>query len=127
MMKTRILIILTAICFGFIFPETMSVKANEGDDVRVQTSELPSNSYLKNRKASNILSAEGGTLSAKVRSVIHSSDKWSDLNLGTITDWSVAQNVGAPIEGKSLPIALSILLLYLLYRRVTISKRRNDL
>lgn len=116
---------LTVICFGLIIPDKVFAKADDGSG-SIQTSELPSDSYLRNKKSSFANSSQT-VFSAKERSMRSINDSWSDDLPGQMGDWAAANNVGAPLSGNSLPIALSILLLYILYRKVTTSKRKNDL
>lgn len=125
-MKTKILTLLITVCFGFAFPNIANAAGGQP---------LPSDSYINENSSRSFIESNAqssaadylGAVSAKERSFLRSSDNWSDMPDGEITDWSVGNNVGAPIDGSSLPIALSILLLYIIYRRVSTSKRKSDL
>lgn len=123
-MKTKIFTLLIAVCFGFVFPGIVSAAAGDA----------PSDTYINSNSSKSFLESNAqssaadylGSVSTKERGFLRSSDDWSDELDGTITDWSVANNVGAPIDASSLPIALSILLLYIIYRRVSTSRRKSD-
>ncbi len=125
-MKTKILTFFITVCFGFTFPDMANAAGGQS---------LPSDAYINENSSKSFIESSAqssaadylGSVSTKERSFLRSSDNWSDMPDGEITDWSVANNVGAPIDGSSLPIALSILLLYIIYRRVSTSKRKNDL
>ncbi|MDH6308467.1 hypothetical protein M2451_000778 [Dysgonomonas sp. PFB1-18] len=69
-------------------------------------------------KSISMISEQEGFLSA--------SEGWQDPFLPE-TDWSNPGNVGAPIGDTTLPIIFSIFVLYLIYRGVTTSRRRNNL
>lgn len=124
-MRVKLFVILLTVCIGLPFsgsayaaggqtPSESHINANGSGSFLENNSNSPAAEYL-------------GSLSTKERGLTRSGDNWSnDLN-GEITDWSVANNVGAPIDGRSLPIALSILVLYLIYRRVSTSRRKSDL
>lgn len=124
-MKTKILALLLTVCFGFMFPDIATAASGQP---------LPSDTYINENSSKSFIESNAqssaadylGAVSSKKRSLLTSSDNWSDLPDGDITDWSVSNNVGAPIDGSSLPIALSILLLYIIYRRVSTSKRKSD-
>lgn len=124
-MKTKIFTLLIAVCFGFAFPDMVSAAGENS---------LPSDTYINSNSSKSFLESNAqssaadylGSVSTKERGFLRSSDTWSDDLDGTITDWSVANNVGAPIDGSSLPVALSILLLYIVYRRVSTSRRKSD-
>lgn len=122
-MKTKLLSILIFICLGLALPELAHADGQLPSDALINSS--GSGSFLENSSGSPAADYLG-SLSTKERGFLRASDNWSDDLSGEITDWSVANNVGAPIDGSSLPIALSILLLYIIYRRVSTSKRKSD-
>lgn len=124
-MRIRLLSIFITICLGL--PCSGVAYAGDGQlpsDVHMNTN--GSGSFLENGSGSPAADYLGA-MSTKERGFLRSSDNWSDELDGEITEWSVANNVGAPIDGSSLPIALSILVLYFVYRRVSVSRRKNDL
>lgn len=124
-MKTilRILIFLIIIgCFSFT---STPLRADEGT-TPINSTELPSTAFLKKEKRSIAATENSSALVAPMMGVLSASNGWKDPFLPGDGEWSNPGNVGAPIGDISLPIIFSILILYLIYRRVSTSRRRNN-
>lgn len=102
------------------------IQAEEILDAPVITNDLPSNEYLKKEKRSIASETQTSAIAAPARGFLRSTN-WEDPFLPGEDEWSNPGNVGAPVGDISLPIILSILFLYMVYRGVTTSRRRNNL
>lgn len=126
-MKKKLLIfVIMTFCSLAIFPELSAIRAEEETEVATTSNELPSNTYLRNERRS-IASSYDGSMVATKQSL--RSGGWGDpTKPGDDDGWeeSNAGNVGGPIGNASLPIIISLVLLYFGYRRVTTSRRKND-
>lgn len=126
-MKKKLLIfVIMTFCSLAIFPELSAIRAEEGTEVATTSNELPSNTYLRNERRS-IASSYDGSMVATKQSL--RSGGWGDPSKpGDGNDWEESNggNVGGPIGNASLPIIISLVLLYFGYRRVTTSRRKND-
>ncbi|WP_165041800.1 hypothetical protein [Dysgonomonas sp. ZJ709] len=129
-MKTKLIILLLLIgCFTFALPTVVQA---DTPDVPINTTEVPSESYLRKEKRSmagdNVspLSASAQGVSSWIGYgkswdeglVFPGGDEWEEGNAG---------NVGGPIGDATLPVVLSILLLYIGFKRMTTSRRKNDI
>ncbi len=104
-----------------------SVKADVVDtDMPVASSELPSSSYLKREKRSIASNTETSALAAPARGFLSRSASWEDPFLPGDGETSNPGNVGGPVGDVTLPIVLSMLFLYIIYKGVSTSKRRNN-
>lgn len=106
---------------------SVSIRGEEVVDAPVVTNDLPSTAYLKKEKRSLASEVQTSALAAPARGFLARSTNWTDPFMPGEEETSNPGNVGAPIGDISLPIILSILLLYMVYRGVTTSKRRNNL
>lgn len=106
---------------------SVSIRGEEVVDAPVVTNDLPSTAYLKKEKRSLASEVQTSALAAPARGFLARSTNWTDPFMPGEGETSNPGNVGAPIGDISLPIILSILLLYMVYRGVTTSKRRNNL
>ncbi len=103
---------------------------SESMPVISSSTELPSSSYLMREKRSIASTTETASLSAPMRrfTTLSSSTSWEDPYLpGAEGEWSNPGNVGAPVGDATWPILVSILILYMIFRGVTVSRRRNNL
>lgn len=128
-MKEKLFLIVFAIAlatFGF----STSLKATENDPLAIETSETPADTYMsKNRRS---IGAENvTTISAPSRNLNRAVDVdwgWGNPFLPGENGWETGGtgNVGYPVGDVSLPILLSMLLIYFVYRGVASSKRRSN-
>ena len=122
-MKTKLqILLLLVLIFGSTY--VPSVKASTERDAPIVTSEAPSTVYLQEAKRSLGNNTTTSASASAYEGLLDAANSWKDPFLPG-DESSDPGNVGAPIGDFSLPIAISILLLYLLYRRTTISRRRN--
>lgn len=126
-MKTKLRILMFLTLFFCLTIPSVSIQAEEILDAPVITNDLPSTSYLKKEKRSIASETQTSALAAPARGFLAKSSSWEDPFLPGEDEWSNPGNVGAPIGDISLPIILSILFLYMVYRGVTTSRRRNNL
>jgi hypothetical protein len=126
-MKTKLRILLFLTLFFCLTIFSVSIYADEAPNAPVITKDLPSTEYLKIEKRSIASDTETSALAAPARGYLTRSSNWEDPYLPGENDWSNPGNVGAPIGDVSLPVILSILFLYMIYRGVTTSRRRNNL
>lgn len=129
-MKTKIIILFLLFgCFNFALPTI--IHASNDTDLPL-SAEVPSESYLRKEKRS-IAGSDVSALAASERGISSrvGPSNWDDglIFPGTGGQWEEgnAGNVGGPIGDATIPVVLSILLLYVGYRKVTISKRKNNL
>lgn len=126
--KLQILLFLTLLSSLIVVP-TVPAKAGTEAPILSGSSDLPSSSYLKREKRSIANTLESSSLIMPTMSLMSAGDAWQDPFLpGQDGESSYPGNVGSagPIGDASLPIILSILLLYIIYRGVTTSRRRNN-
>ncbi len=115
--------------FSFMTLPSLHMHADEVSDVAAPvmvTKELPSTSYLKKEKRSIASDTQTSAMAAPARGFMARSSSWVDPFLPGEDEWSNPGNVGAPVGDVSLPIVLSILFLYMIYRGVTTSRKRNN-
>lgn len=110
----------------------LSLNAIEGgsDPVISTESELPSTSFYKREKRSIVNTQVSSSFIKPTAALLSLGEGWKDPFLpGVEMETSDPGNVGsqAPIGGISLPIVLSILLIYMIYRGATTSRRKNNL
>lgn len=127
-MKTKLQILVFLILFFCLTVPLQLVQSAEEAPVITTTKELPSNSYLKREKRSIASDTETSALAAPARGLLARAGNatWEDPFLPGDNEWSNPGNVGAPIGDLSLPIILSMLFLYIIYRGVSTSRRRNN-
>lgn len=127
-MKTKLQILVSLVLFFSLAMAFQPVHSEEEAPVVTATKELPSNSYLKREKRSIASDTETSALAAPARGLLarSGSKTWEDPFLPGDDEWSNPGNVGAPIGDISIPMILSILFLYMIYRGVSTSRRRND-
>ncbi|MDR2954298.1 MAG: hypothetical protein LBV43_04380 [Prevotella sp.] len=93
----------------------------------VSSDELPSSSFLKKEKRSIANTLESSSLIMPTVGLLSAGESWKDPFL---PGWESSDpgNVGStgPIGDASLPIIFSFLLLYLIYRGVSTSRRKNQ-
>ncbi|WP_459952533.1 hypothetical protein [Dysgonomonas termitidis] len=106
---------------------SISIHAEEAFETPVITKDLPSTEYLKVEKRSIASDVQTSALAAPSRGFRSVMDKWEDPYMPGEGEWSNTGNVGAPVGDISLPIILSILILYMVYKGATTSRRRNNL
>lgn len=129
--KLFILALITFLLYTFI-PGFSGVRA-ENEISTTTSNELPSNVFLQKEKRS--LGADYGQSMLTTKqsiSAYSADDSWDDdsgWGAGPGGGWGESNegSVGGPIGNATLPIIFSILILYLGYRRVTTSRRRNDI
>ncbi|MBK5720037.1 hypothetical protein JGH11_04050 [Dysgonomonas sp. Marseille-P4677] len=127
-MKTKLQILVFLMLSFCLTVPLESIHSVEEAPVITTTKELPSSSYLKREKRSIVSETETSALAAPARGLLSraGSKEWTDPFLPGDGEWSNPGNVGAPIGDISLPIILSILFLYMIYRGVSTSRRRNN-
>lgn len=128
-MKTKLQVLLLILFAFFVIVPTGSIKANNEIPVYSGSSDLPSSSYLKREKRSIANSLESSSLIMPSKGLFAAGDAWQDpFKPGENGESSNPGNVGStgPIGDVSLPIVFSILLLYIIYRGVSTSRRRNN-
>lgn len=126
--KLQILMFLMLLSALIVIP-AVSVKADTEAPILSGSSELPSSSYLKREKRSIANTLESSSLIMPTMGIMAAGDSWQDPFMpGENGESSYPGNVGSsgPIGDISLPIVISIFLLYLIYRGVTTSRRRNS-
>lgn len=129
-MKQRIFIIaitLTLAAFGL----PMLAYATQTEPIAIETKEVPSETYLSRNKQSIGAEQSAATLSSPVRGLNRGVDSdfgWGNPFLPGQEGWETGGtgNVGYPIGDISLPILVSMLLLYFVYRGVSSTKRKNN-
>lgn len=134
-MKTKLQILMFLMIFSsLIVMPSVSLNATDEteNDIPVFSSgeDLPSSSYLKREKRSIANTLESSSFIMPTIGVLSAGENWKDPFLAAQDGESTwPGNVGdkGPIGGVSFPIVLSILLIYLIYRGVTTSRRRNNL
>lgn len=117
---------------SLIVVPSVSMKATDGAEVSVNplNSELPSTAFYKKEKRSIYNTLESSSFIMPVNGMMSAGEGWKDPFLpGEDWETSFPGNVGdkGPIGDVSLPIIISIFLIYLVYRGVTTSRRRNNL
>lgn len=108
----------------------VSLIAEESLPEVTTSTELPSVTYLKKEKRSIAASTTTAPLSSPIQSLRSPRSGWSDPDFefgGSFEDGNMG--TPAPIGDATLPIVISIVLLYVTYRyrTSTTSKRRNNL
>lgn len=126
-MKTKLRILMFLTLFFSLMIPMVSIHAEEMLESPTISTDLPSASYLKKEKRSIASDTQTSALAAPARGFLARSSNWQDPFLPGEDEWSNPGNVGAPIGDASLPIVLSILFLYLIYRGVSTTRRRNNL
>ena len=133
-MKKKLFTLTLILSFFYTFLPNMSVLHAEEALSAGVSNELPSNAFLQKEKRS--LGADYGQsmLTSKQAISPFSDDPWGGSGSGSGWDgpesgWGDGNsgNVAGPIGDITLPIIFSILILYLGYRRVSTSRRRNDI
>lgn len=96
-------------------------------EVPVLTNELPSTSYLKKEKRSIANTTSTSAIVSSAQTFGTLSTTWDDPYMPGNEETSGAGNVGstAPLDSATLPIVLSILLLYIVYKGLCSSRKRN--
>lgn len=127
-MKTKLQILLFLVLFFCSTLPFETIRSAEDTPAATSTKELPSSSYLQREKRSIASDTESSALASPARGLLtrSGSKTWEDPFLPGDGEWSNGNNTGAPIGDASLPIVLSILFLYMIYRGVSTSKRRNN-
>jgi hypothetical protein len=127
-MKLQILLVLMLLSCLWMPSGMLGAAGSSDAPVISNSSELPSASFLKMEKRSLASTVETASLSAPMRGfTTFSSGGWQDPYLpGADGEWSNAANVGAPVGDATWPIIVSILVLYLIYRSVAVSRKRNN-
>ncbi|MDU1890598.1 MAG: hypothetical protein E6767_07890 [Dysgonomonas sp.] len=126
-MKTKLQILLFLMLSFCLSIPVLSLRAEEPEI----SGELPSITFLKKEKRSIATSTTTAPLSSPIQSLrnARNSTGWNDDFEfdGTIKD----ENVGhpAPIGNATMPIVISIIVLYLMFRlrNTSTTKRRNNL
>lgn len=134
-MKTKLQILVFLMIFSsLIVMPLVSLNATDEteNDIPVFSSgeDLPSSSYLKKEKRSIANTLESSSFIMPTIGLLSAGENWKDPFLAAQDgESSWPGNVGdkGPIGSVSFPIVLSILLIYLIYRGVTTSRRRNNL
>ena len=110
--------------FGLIFPDVASLKA---DDVVISSSELPSDQYIQDQ--GYIFSR--GSVSTRESSIslyaetFAAGDDWEDPLNPPGGGGTGGGNVGGPIGDVTPVILILLILMYSIYRSVSVSKRKN--
>lgn len=122
-----IVLLLTLVVFGL---PTIAF-ANQSGPIAIETKEVPSETYLSKNKRSIGAEQTATTLSSPTRGLnqaAHSDFGWGNPFLPGEEGWETGGtgNVGYPVGDVSLPILLSMLLLYFVYRGVSSTKRKNN-
>jgi len=133
-MKTKLQILLfLMLCLGMTALPVMDIKAEptKGSSAPTISSKAPSEefmnsaeSYIMKERTSLAVNETFDAFNAPM-TMFRVSDMWKDPTMPE-TGWSNPGNVGAPIADSSLPIVLSIFVLYLIYRSTTTSRKRNN-
>lgn len=132
-MKTKLQILLFLILLSslIVVPSTYVSAADETDiPILSSDGELPSTSYYKREKRSIVNTLETSSFITPMNGMLSAGEVWKDPFLpGQDGDSSFPGNVGdkGPIGDVSLPIIMSILLIYLIYRGVSTSRRKTNL
>lgn len=127
-MKTKLQILAFLILAFCLIVPLQLVQSAEDVPAITTTNELPSSSYLRREKRSIASDTETSALAAPARGLLSRAGNktWEDPFLPGNGESSNSGNVGAPIGDLSLTIILSMLLLYIIYRGVSTSRRRNN-
>lgn len=130
MMKTKILVLLLFIgCVGFIFPITVVAAVNESESSVIvanpSSSIDPSESFLRNNTRTTESVISRSPMSVTTKSVSPLSTSWDELIPGGGWEEGDPGIVGGPLGDATLPVVISILLLYLGFRTVSTSRRKN--
>lgn len=134
-MKTKLQILLFLILLSslIVVPSTYMSAADTDDmDMPILSSEgeLPSTSFYKREKRSIVNSLETSSFITPMNGLLSAGEKWEDPFMpGQDGDSSFPGNVGdkGPIGDVSLSIIISIIFVYLIYRRVSTSRRKTNL
>lgn len=127
--KLRVLLFFISLSCMIVLP-TISLRADTEAPI-LSSEELPSSSFLKKEKRSIVNTLESSTFIMPKMGILSAGD-WNDPFLPALNgEAGFPGNVGdggsAPLGDVSLPIILSFLVLYIIYRGVTTSKRRSKL
>lgn len=134
-MKDKLLIIVFTLALVF-FANPLTVFAADTDPLAIETpepaAEVPVDTYLSTSKRSIGANSDATTLSAAPKGLTRGVEEeygWKNPFLpGQDDGWEQgdAGNVGYPVSDVSLPILLSMLLIYFVYRGVSSTKRKNS-
>lgn len=121
-MKNRIIILIFMMALlGFVFSGESTLSADNGS--------LPSTSYLETEKQSFLLENQTDRSLAPMSMHIQAygaRSSWGDYDNLFGEDWLMGGNhVGAPVGDVTPIVVVLLLLLYFIYRSVSISKRKN--
>lgn len=131
-MKTKLQILIFFILLSsLIVVPTVHVNATDETDIPVLSSEveLPSASYYKREKRSIVSTSTSSSLINPVVGLLSAGEVLWDDPFMPGDESSFPGNVGdkGPIGDVSLPIIISILFVYLIYRGVSTSRRKTNL
>ncbi|MDR1092090.1 MAG: hypothetical protein LBL79_13530 [Prevotella sp.] len=124
-MKTKLKIFVLSVFSLCLVVPALSLSAETGGnaDIPILSKELPSYANLQREKRS-IASAKIVTLASPFKSPGRALSPWVDPEMPT--DGEGDNNVGAPIGDVTLPVILLAILIYLVYRGTSTSRRRNN-
>lgn len=129
-MKAKKLTLFFVICLicGFFYPSSMmAVGEIDNSNVLVSPSSsvAPSESFLKNNTRTTEVSVSRSPMSSVSRAASpYAGSSWDEIGPGD-WEWSEPGNVGGPIGDATLPVVISILLLYIGFRTVSTSRRNK--
>lgn len=129
-MKERLFIIVLAIAMS-MFGFSSIANATDNEPMAIESNTTPADTYLSTNKSSIGASTTHTTISAPTRRISRAVDTeygWGNPFLPGGDGWETGGtgNVGYPVGDVSLPILLSMLLIYFVYRGVSSTKRRNN-
>lgn len=121
------------LCLGMTVLPVVGLKAEptKGSSTAAISSKAPSEEYINSaegyimRERTSLAVNETFDAFNAPMTMFRASNMWQDPTMPE-SGWSNPGNVGAPIADSTLPIVLSIFVLYLIYRGTTTSRKRNN-